>query len=65
MRELLHDTLRGPLLADSPFFDALPNALLDSLPQRDVATCTALDGPLMVIASYYMLQRRFGITDVA
>lgn len=66
MRELLHDTLRGPLLAESPFFDAhAVTALLDSLPHRDIATRTALDGPLMVMASYCLLQRRLGITDVA
>jgi asparagine synthase (glutamine-hydrolysing) len=66
LRELLHDTLRGSLLHATPFFDP-PRvaALLDSLPGRDAATRTALDGPLMVILSFCLLQRRLGITDAA
>jgi len=65
LRELLHDTLRGPLLRATPFFEpSRVIALLDSLPARDVQTRTALDGPLMVILSYCLMQRQFGIGDV-
>ena len=66
LRELLHDTLRGPLLHATPFFDP-PRvvALLDSLPRHDAATRGALDAPLMVILSLCLLQRRLGITDAA
>jgi len=66
LRELVHDTLRGPLLSATPLFDpARVAGVLDSLPARDAATRTALDGPLMVIVSYCLLQRRLGITDAA
>jgi asparagine synthase (glutamine-hydrolysing) len=64
LRELLHDTLRGPALRQSPFFDqARVVALLDSLPGRDAAARTALDGPLMVMLSTVLMQQRFGISD--
>jgi asparagine synthase (glutamine-hydrolysing) len=65
LRELVHDTLRGSLLHATPFFEpSRVVALLDSLPERDAATRTALDGPLMVILSLCLMQRRFGVTDV-
>ena len=64
LRELTHDTLRSSLGAATPFFEpSRMIALLDSLPDRDPATRTALDGPLMVALSVCLMQRRFGISD--
>lgn len=66
LRELVHDTLRGPLMRTQPFFEpARVAALLDALPSREPAARAALDAPLMLILSYALLQRRFGITDAA
>ncbi len=66
LHDLVHDTLRGPLLQATPFFDPpWVRSLLDSLPSRDLASRTALDGPLMTILSFCLLQRRLGISDAA
>ena len=64
LRELLHDTLRSPQLAATPFFDrARIVALLDSVPERDPASRAVRDRALLMALSVCVMQQRFGIHD--
>jgi asparagine synthase (glutamine-hydrolysing) len=62
LHALMHDTLRGPALADVPFYSqAKVINLLDRLPELDDATRVALDPVLMDVLSACVLQERYGL----
>jgi asparagine synthase (glutamine-hydrolysing) len=59
----VQDTLRGPLLESSPFFDHKKViALLDELPTMEVGSRVANDQILMQLLSFCVLQEKFGLT---
>ena len=59
---LVNDTLRGPALASTPFFDQKKGiTLLDSLPVMDEGARVANDQVLMILVSACILQERFGL----
>lgn len=61
---LVQDTLRGPLVAASPFFDpARIRMALDALPTLDRNARQVLHGPLMLAATLCLMQQRFGLAD--
>ena len=61
--ELVQDILRGPTLADVPFYDAKRVVgLLDALPKMDRQTASAIDAPLMLMASTVLMHQRFGLS---
>ena len=60
LHALLQDTLRGPTMADLPFFDRKAViALLDRLPEMDQGGRVSYDQLLMVILSACTLQERY------
>ncbi len=62
MRILTEDVLRGPALADVPFFDRKAVLrLLDKLPDADRSLATSVDPLLKLLVSTCLLQRRFRI----
>jgi asparagine synthase (glutamine-hydrolysing) len=59
----VQDTLRGPLLESSPFFDHKKVvALLDALPSMEVGSRVANDQILMQLLSFCVLQEKFGLS---
>ena len=61
--EMIQDTLRGPLLASLPYFDASKvTSLLDGLPTMDSGERTTTDQVLMLILSACALQDRYHLT---
>jgi asparagine synthase (glutamine-hydrolysing) len=62
LHELMQDTLRSASFRDVPFFEQ-PRVvgLLDSLPHLPAETLPAVDGPLMLILTTAIMQRRFGV----
>jgi asparagine synthase (glutamine-hydrolysing) len=61
--ELVQDTLRGPSLAATGFYDP-PKVTrpLDELPTLDAARRGQMDAALMVILSTCLLQERFALS---
>ena len=58
----MNDTIRGPALASTPFFDQEKGiTLLDSLPVMDEGARVANDQVLMILVSACILQERFGL----
>ena len=62
--EMCQDTLRGPGMGASPFFDPGKVAvLLDSLPKMEDRERGALDPLIMALTSLCVLQERFGLSS--
>ena len=60
---LVHDMLRGPVLASIPFFDQKKvRYLLDRLPEMDEASQVAIDPVLMTLMSACVLQEGFHLS---
>jgi asparagine synthase (glutamine-hydrolysing) len=60
----VQDTLRGPLLESSPFFNRKKVvALLDELPSMEVGARVANDQILMHLLSFCVLEEKFGLSS--
>ena len=60
--EMCQDTLRGPGMRDSPFFDpGAVRTLLDSLPRMEESERGTLDPLIMALTSLCVLQERYGL----
>ncbi len=60
--EMCQDTLRGPGMRESPFFDhGQVAALLDSLPGMEESERSTLDPLIMALTSLCVLQERYGL----
>lgn len=63
LRQLCEDIIRSRSFDDQPFFDpAKARALLDEMTASDIPTSVATSGLLLRIATFSIMQQRFGIS---